>query len=298
MSQNDTRAREVPPELRIDAAAEIDAMAEWLAGVVRNAGMHRVVMGLSGGVDSAVAAMIAARALGNANVNLIAMPYGGVAAAKHAASAPASLGDAERVAAVLPGAPFETVDIAPSVDAAAAASGLHDLLAREPGNARAVLALGNLKARHRAVTLYTRANLMGDALVLGTENRTENLLGYFTLHGDAASDLEVLSPFLKTEIWQIAYESGVPREVVEKAPSADLWSGQTDESELGFTYAVADRVLAHFYPARGAARPRADAEVPGVEPSVVQAVLARVDATAWKRSAKPVYPGRFPEPHT
>jgi NAD+ synthase len=286
------KPRDIPAALRIDAEAELAAMAEWLAATVRGAGMRRVVMGLSGGVDSATAAMVAARALGPENVVLLSMPYGGVRTARHAASAPASLDDARATAERLPAAEWRTIDIAAAVDAAAEASGLHEILAADPANARAVLALGNLKARQRAVTLYTFANLAGDTLVLGTENRTENLLGYFTVHGDAASDLEVLSPFLKTEVWQIAAASGVPDAVVNKAPSADLWPGQTDEGELGFTYAQADGVLAHYYPAFGQARPRGESMPEGIPESIVAAVLARVDATAWKRAAKPVYPGR------
>jgi NAD+ synthase len=288
----ESKPRDIPAALRIDAEAELAAMAEWLAATVRGAGMRRVVMGLSGGVDSATAAMVAARALGPENVVLLSMPYGGVRPARHAASAPASLDDARATAERLPAAEWRTIDIAAAVDAAAEASGLHEVLAADPANARAVLALGNLKARQRAVTLYTFANLAGDTLVLGTENRTENLLGYFTVHGDAASDLEVLSPFLKTEVWQIAAASGVPDAVVNKAPSADLWPGQTDEGELGFTYAQADGVLAHYYPAFGAARPRGGGPPEGIPESIVAAVLARVDATAWKRAAKPVYPGR------
>ncbi|HEX8362941.1 MAG TPA: NAD(+) synthase [Longimicrobium sp.] len=284
--------RDIPAGLRIDAEAELAAVAEWLAATVRGAGKRRVVMGLSGGVDSATAAMVAARALGPKNVVLISMPYGGVSSARHAASAPASLDDARATAEGLPDAEWRTIDIAAAVDAAAEATGLHAMLGADPSDARAVLALGNLKARQRAVTLYTLANLMGDTLVLGTENRTENLLGYFTVHGDAASDLEVLSPFLKTEIWQIAAASGVPPAVIDKAPSADLWPGQTDEGELGFTYAEADAVLAHYYPAFGEERPRAGSPPEGISPGIVAAVLARVDATAWKRAPKPVYPGR------
>ncbi len=284
--------REIPAALRIDAEAELAAMAEWLAATLRGAGKRRVVMGLSGGVDSATAAAVAARALGPGNVVMISMPYGSVSSARHAASAPASLDDARATAETLPDADWRTIDIAAAVDAAAEATGLHAILGEDPANARAVLALGNLKARQRAVTLYTLANLMGDALVLGTENRTENLLGYFTVHGDAASDLEVLSPFLKTEIWQIAAAAGVPPAVINKAPSADLWPGQTDEGELGFTYAEADAVLAHFYPAFGEVRPRGGSAPEGISPAIVAAVLARVDATAWKRAAKPVYPGR------
>lgn len=288
MSPTDTDARlDVPDALRIDAAAEVEAAAAWLRARFAAAGLRRAVIGLSGGIDSAVTAFLAARALGEENLVLVSMPYGSVAGGRHAPSAPASLADAERVARRLPGAAWHTFDIAPAVDAVAETLGMHGRMAE--GTPAVVLAFGNVKARQRAVHLYAIANEAGDALVVGTENRTENLLGYFTLHGDAASDIEVLSPYLKTEVRQLALAAGVPDEIVFKHPSADLWPGQTDEDELGFTYRDADLVLRHVFPVGHEPVPDAPPPVEGVAEPVVRAVLRRVAATAWKRAAKPTF---------
>lgn len=280
-------------DLRLDnPEAEIAAMAAWLRAYLEGAGKRRIVIGVSGGVDSAAAAMIAARAVGPENLVLVSLPYGRLKPSRHAPSAESSLGDAARLVERLPGADWRTIDITPAVDAVFETLGLHDTLEGDLTNPVPRLGLGNLKARQRAVHLYAIANLLGDALVLGTENRTENLLGYFTLHGDAASDLEVLSPFLKAQVRQLAAAAGVPSSIIAKAPSADLWPGQTDEGELGFTYDQADRVLAWFFPLGAPPRPREGGAVPGVPETVVRAVLARVDATAWKRAPKPTYERR------
>lgn len=280
---------DLPPELRVDADAALEDMARWLRERFAAAGLRRAVLGLSGGLDSATTAMVAARALGEENLVLVALPYGTVRGGRQAPSTRDSLEDAERVVRLLPGADWRVHDISAATDAAADALGLHERLAADPANARLVLTFGNLKARQRAVHLYAVANELGDAMVTGTENRTENLLGYFTLHGDAASDVEVLSPWLKTEVRQIARAAGVPPEILAKRPSADLWPGQTDEGELGFTYRDADRVLASLFPRGDEPVPEEPPAVRGVEPAVVRAVLRRMRATAWKRAAKPTY---------
>lgn len=274
----------IPP---LDAAAEIEGGSSWLREQLSRAGHERVVIGLSGGIDSAVTAMWANRALGNGAAILVSMPYGLLAPSAFEASSLDSVSHSRLVAAQLAGADYRELDIARTVDAEAEVTGLAaDLrgLRAEPG---ARSALGNLKARIRAVRLRYFANRMG-ALLLGTENKTEHCLGYFTIGGDEESDLELLGNYLKAEVVQLARALGVPREVIHKAPSADLWTGQTDEGELGFTYRDADHVL-HATSCRaaltggGAVRLATDVET-------TNRVLARVRATEFKRAPKPVYP--------
>jgi NAD+ synthase len=189
---------------------------------VRKVGIERVVVGLSGGVDSSVSALLAAEALGPENVLGIEMPY--------RTSSAESLQHADAVAAV---GGFETlrVEITPQVDA---------YFERFPdaGNMRR----GNKMARERMTILYDHS-ARWKALVLGTSNKTELLLGYGTLHGDMASALNPIGDLYKTQVWALAREIGVPLEVVDKKPSADLWEGQTDEAEMGFTYADVDALL-------------------------------------------------------
>lgn len=270
-----------------DPERELDAGAAWLRAQLAAAGRRRVVLGLSGGIDSAVAALWAARALGPEAITAVAMPYGLLAPATFASSTEASLGDARRVAARLPGVDYRELDIAATVDTEAMTTGLATELEDAPESALLRLSFANLKARVRAVRLRYFANRL-DALLLGTENKSEHYLGYFTIGGDEESDLELLSHYFKAEVRQLAVVLGAPREIVDKAPSADLWSGQTDESELGFTYRDADHVLrltggAPELSTEAAAQCR-------VDPAVAARVLERVRATAFKRAPKPVFP--------
>lgn len=208
----------VPPE----AAAE--RCCAFLRETLAAAGFPRVVIGLSGGIDSAVSAGLAVRALGAANVHGVYLPY--------RTSAPESLADARAVAAAL-GIESELHDITAMADAA---------LADVPADAR--LRRGNVMARCRMIVLFDISARDG-SLVLGTGNRTETLLGYATLHGDAAFALNPLGDLYKEEVRALARHLELPAAVLDKRPSADLWEGQTDEDELGYSYADADRVL-HF----------------------------------------------------
>jgi NAD+ synthase len=266
---------------------ELSAGAEWLRQQLALAGRHRVVIGLSGGIDSAVVALWAARALGAPAVTVVAMPYGLLAPAAFAPSAKESLRDARLVAERLPGADYRDLDIAPTVDAEAASTGLLAELRETPEAPLLRLALANLKARIRAVRLRYYANRL-DALLLGTENKSEHYLGYFTIGGDEESDLELLSNYFKAEVRKLAVALGAPAELVAKAPSADLWSGQTDETELGFTYQEADQVL-HL---TGCSPDMSDdaAARCRVDRAVAARVLDRVRATAFKRAPKPIFP--------
>jgi NAD+ synthase len=181
------------------------------------------VLGLSGGVDSAVSASLAAAALGPENVTAAILPY--------RTSAPQSRLDAEAVARQL-GIRTELVDISAMADALISAQKIDDPLRR-----------GNVMARARMIVLYDISS-RDRALVFGTSNKTELLLGYGTLFGDMASALNPLGDLYKTQVWNLARHLGLPREVIDKRPSADLWEGQTDEGEMGFSYADADHVLA------------------------------------------------------
>ena len=254
-----------------DAAARCcDFIRDQLAA----AGRERIVVGLSGGIDSAVAAGLAVRALGPDKVLGILMPY--------ATSNPASLADAQAVAKHLRVA-TETVEITP-----AAVACLQIL--SEGGQPPSRIRAGNVMARCRMIVLYDRS-ARDDSLVLGTGNRTEALLGYTTMYGDNACALNPIGQLYKTEIRLLADWLDLPEAVLTKAPSADLWEGQADEDELGFTYSQVDRLL-HHQVDEGLGRQQLQAL--GFGPELIDRVAARMRAMAFKRQSPPVaaMPGR------
>lgn len=258
------------PAWAIAPEAAAGRCVEFIRTTLDAAGRGRLVVGLSGGIDSAVAAGLAARAVGPDNVLGVLMPY--------ATSSAASVTDAEAVAAVL-GLRTETVPISAMVDAFLAAMPGADPVRR-----------GNVMARCRMIVLYDRSARDG-ALVLGTGNRTEALLGYTTLHGDSACALSPLGQLYKTEVRLLGAWLGLPPAVLAKAPSADLWEGQADEDELGFTYAEADGLLHHLVDQELGPR---RLQALGFAPALVQKVAARVAAMAFKRRQPPAadFPGR------
>jgi NAD+ synthase len=210
------------PQLKLDASAVAEFLTAFIAGEIGKAGFSRAVIGLSGGVDSALSATLAVRALGAENVYCVMMPY--------RSSSPESVMHARLVAEQL-GVRTELVDITPMVD---------PLIALDEDMSR--LRRGNIMARQRMIVLYDRSS-RERGLVVGTGNKTETLLGYSTLFGDSACAINPLGELYKTQVWQLAAWLGIPDEVIRKAPSADLWTGQTDEGELGFTYERVDELL-------------------------------------------------------
>ncbi len=194
----------------------------FIANEVHKVGMARAVVGLSGGVDSSLSAFLAAEALGSENVLAIRMPY--------KTSSRESLEHADLVIAAT-GIQSLTVEITPQIDA---------YFSCHPDASN--LRRGNKMARERMTILYDHS-AHWQALVLGTSNKTELLLGYGTLYGDMASAINPLGDLYKTQVWALAEEVGVPRPIIEKKPSADLWVGQTDEAELGFSYRTVDELL-------------------------------------------------------
>ena len=220
------------------------------------------VLGLSGGVDSALVAALATEAVGPERVLGLLLP--------HATSNPQDAEHGELVARHL-GMPFERVDITPIVTAAEAACAPH---------APEGMARHNLRPRARMMVLYAHAAQMG-RLVLGTGNKSELLVGYFTKWGDGAADVYPLGDLYKTQVWALAREMRLPVDVVEKAPSAGLFEGQTDEGELGIRYAELDRVLAEFEAGHEAGTVARRAEVPL---DVAREVERRIFASAHKRN--------------
>jgi NAD+ synthase len=266
---NDERDDMGYPELdRPDWAIDPELATERCVGFIRealkNAGCQKLVVGLSGGIDSAVSAGLAARAIGARNMLGVMMPY--------ATSSEASLTDAAAVARTLD-LPTEKVDITPMADAFLAGVPAADRIRR-----------GNVMARCRMVILYDRSAREG-ALVLGTGNRTEGLLGYTTMFGDNACALNPIGQLYKTEIRLLAAHLGLPAEVLTKAPSADLWEGQADEDELGFSYAEVDRLLHHMVDQGLGLR---QLESLGFAADMVEKVRRRMRAMAFKRLPAPV----------
>jgi NAD+ synthase len=245
--------------LSIDSAVVRELLVGFVRNEVRKVGFERVVVGLSGGVDSALSAAIACAALGPENVLPVLMPY--------RTSSSASEADARTVCAHL-GLTPTLVDISPQIDAYF--EGFPDA---DRGRR------GNKMARERMTILYDMS-WAHNALVIGTSNKTELLLGYSTLFGDMASALNPLGDLYKTQVWALAHAMSLPAAVIDKAPSADLWEGQSDEQELGFAYPIVDSVLYYMVDER---RTRAELRALGFEDEFVEDVGRRVRLSQYKR---------------
>ncbi len=234
-------------------------ITRFIRDEVRKTGLKRVVVGLSGGVDSSLSAALAARALGPDNVLGVMMPY--------RTSSPDSLADARTVARAI-GIRTAMVDISPQIDA---------YFERFPDASS--LRRGNKMARERMTILYD-LSAEQSALVLGTSNKTELLLGYGTLFGDMASALNPIGDLYKTQVWGLAEFLVLPGEVISKAPSADLWAGQTDEDELGFGYHQVDALL---YPMIDLRAGDDTLVAMGFDPEFIVRIRSMVQGTQFKR---------------
>ena len=252
----------------IEPAQAVEVIVGFIRSQMQQTGFTRLVVGLSGGVDSAAVAYLAARAIGADNLLAIRMPY--------RTSSEASETDALRVVEDL-GCRTERIEITPMVEP------MLELISGEDPAATNVRR-GNVMARQRMIILYDRSAAF-DALVIGTSNKTEALLGYGTLHGDMAAALQPIGDLYKTQLRAVARELGVPEEVVAKPPSADLWPGQTDEGELGRSYDALDRVLFALVDRRWTLDRCVTA---GLERSLVEWVAARVARMEFKRPLAPV----------
>ncbi|MCF8565207.1 NAD+ synthase [Alicyclobacillus tolerans] len=213
--------------LELNAQLTIQVLTAFIREEVTKAGFKNVILGLSGGIDSALVAYLAALALGRDRVHAVLMPY--------KTSSPASVEDAKAVVDDL-GIPFTVAPITDAVDAYFRQ--MDQLL----GTTAPPLRRGNRMARERMSTLFDLSAHF-QALVLGTSNKTELLLGYGTQFGDMASAINPIGDLYKSQVRQLSAEVGVPKSILTKAPSADLWEDQTDEKELGFSYDEADEIL-------------------------------------------------------
>ena len=255
---------ELPDELAIDTDVARRVIGEFIRGQLRQAGFERAVLGLSGGIDSALVACLVAEAIGAERLQCVLMPY--------RTSSDASRTDAEEVVRRL-GAASELVEISPMVDA---------YFAGQPE--ATPLRRGNFMARQRMAVLYDRSVTWG-GLVVGTGNKTESLIGYTTLFGDNACAFNPIGDLYKSQVRQLAAAIGVPEAIIRKAPSADLWPGQTDEAEAGFSYPVLDRLLFWRVDKR-----RSDEEMTalGFDPELVARVDRMIATSEFKRQVPPI----------
>jgi NAD+ synthase len=252
----------------IDLTINVDLARQILTGFIHTeitrSGFSHAVIGLSGGIDSALSCYLAAEALGPKNVLAVRMPY--------RSSSPDSLEHAQVVIDAL-GVQSLTLPITDMVE---------PLINRFPD--MSPMRRGNIMARARMIVLYDQSEAFS-GLVVGTGNKTEILLGYTTLYGDSANALNPIGDLYKTQIRQLSHAMGIPAPILDKAPSADLWSGQTDEGELGFTYEEVDKLLYLMIDQRYSLEDCVEA---GFERPFVETVARRIQRNHFKSVLPPI----------
>jgi NAD+ synthase len=254
--------------MNIDLSIHTDLAKKILTGFIKSeitrVGFTRAIIGLSGGIDSALSCALAAEALGPDNVLAVRMPY--------KTSSSDSLEDAEKTATRF-GVKMETIEITPMVE---------PMIQLDPQISN--LRKGNLMARTRMIILYDQSEVF-KGLVIGTSNKTEILLGYTTLWGDMAAAINPIGDLYKTQVRQLSSAMNLPHSVIDKAPSADLWKGQTDEAELGFTYDEVDRLLYLLVDRRFSVE---DCIAAGFDKGFVNQVVERIRRSQYKRMMPPI----------
>ncbi len=255
-----TNTVDMAQRLVINTELTCKILVEFIRDGMAKAGFQKVVLGLSGGIDSALVAFLAVQALGSENVIGVRMPY--------QSSSEGSLSDAQKIIDQI-GIESFTIPITSMVE---------PLITLTPDMSS--LRKGNIMARQRMIVLYDQS-AAHNALVIGTSNKTEALLGYTTLFGDSAAALQPIEDLYKTQVRQLSRALDVPRSILDKPPSADLWIGQTDEDELGYTYEEVDKVLYLLIEGRYTVD---EAAAQGFEHDFVANVWRKVQRNHYKRT--------------
>jgi len=253
-----------PINLSINTNLARSILTGFIKSEITRVGLSRAVIGLSGGIDSALSCALAAEALGAENVLAVRMPY--------QTSNPDSLEHAQALIDQL-GVQSKTIEITDMVE---------PLFRLDPQISK--MRKGNIMARARMIILYDQSEAF-KGLVVGTSNKTEILLGYSTLYGDSANAINPIGDLYKTQIRELSRALNIPAPILQKPPSADLWQGQTDEQELGFTYEDVDKLLYLLIDQRYSPQ---DAIEAGFSAAFVEAVTRRIQRNQFKRILPPI----------
>ena len=241
-----------------------DILTGFIKSEVTRVGMSHAVIALSGGLDSALSCVLAVEALGAENVLAVRMPY--------KASSKDSLDHAQLLIDQL-GLQSKTIEITDMVE---------PLFKLDPQMSK--IRMGNIMARERMIVLYDQSEVF-KGLVIGTSNKTEILLGYSTHYGDSASAMNPIGDLYKIQVRQLSRALNIPAPIIDKPPSADLWVGQTDEGELGFTYEEVDKLLYLIVDQRYSSKEAIEA---GFDEKFVNAVTERIRRYQFKRMQPPI----------